>query len=172
MDFKTPHVTEEKAEWIEEQVNRMFEFSLETRRLLTADAHTTVNWMLGIELGAFGYLVSLAKAQGPTPLWVLLPLWFVVIAIGVLGCWFCTRALRVSPVHVPGNTPAALLRAGFIEYGLDEMRIADCRGVDDRTTETREENKRLGSAINQARLCLLLIPLLAALVGAIAYAFT
>lgn len=165
-------LTDDKAKWIEEQVNKMFAFSLETRRLLTADAHTTVNWMLGIVLGSFGYVVSLAKAPGPTPVWMWLPLVVVIAGVCGLGTWFYFRAMRVTPVHSPGNSPEPLLAPGFIEFSLPDMRIADCRGIDARTAETRDENKKLGRAINLARLWMLLIPALAVLASAITYAFT
>ena len=159
-------VTKEKAEFIEEQANKMYEFVLESRELLTKEAHTTLQWLFAIVVSSSGYLITLCTREHPhDPLWwVMIPLAFAALWAAAEAFKLIKNALQTKGLKPLGNSPQNLADKDFITYSEPQMRFLEAWQVQERVEDALNHNRLVGNAINQARWSVVAIPIIALLV--------
>jgi len=170
----TENVTLEKAKWVEEQANRILDFRVETRELLVKEAHTTLQWLFAIILGASGFIVSLVRPDqstslqpSPLPWWLIVPLVGVVIVASVRAIILLQKGLRIVPFPSKGNEPKNIATDSFLAHDEDLMRLVEARNLQERISEIRAGNQQIADAINRARFTIIVLAPLTVIASAL-----
>lgn len=162
---KFENMTAEKAAYIEEQANRLFDFVMKSREELNREAHTTINWLFVIIVGSAGYIASLVGWELNVKWWLLVPLF-----VGILVCVYAAirlfhRGLRTVSVIPAGNDPKNLMTDELMAYDMMWVRAAETSQLQERIDAARDYNTIVGDAINHARWCIVLLPILELLIA-------
>ena len=136
----------------------MYDFVLESREILTKEAHTTLQWLFAIVIGASGYLINLfTKTYDAQPL-NLSAIWWAVVPLTVAAGWaafeafrLIKSALRATAIFPKGNTAMNLTQDGFAALEEHQIRFLAAWGMQSRTEGAQAQNKRTGQAINVAQ---------------------
>lgn len=155
---QTDMVTEEKAKFVEEQANRLLAFTMESRAMLSKEAHTTLNWLFAVIVGSSGYVLSLFESPESVKWWIIIPLLVVGTSSAVQAAKIFHDAMRVMPVLPVGNEPKNLLTDATMQYGIEWIRISETASLQERIDKARDHNARVGDAINRARWTLTVLP--------------
>lgn len=160
-------MTDEKSRYIEEQVNKLFDFFMESRQQLSGEAHTTLNWLFVVMIGSCGYLPTLLDFKSPFQWWLIAPL-----AIGAALC-ACEAArlfyhgMQPMAVLPAGNDPKNLLKDEFLEYDIAWMRAAETAQMQERLDVARQHNIAVADSITHARWFLVILPFIEVAIGTI-----
>ena len=133
-------VTPEKAEYIEQQAEKVLEFTMDSRAKLTAEAHTTLNWLFAIIVGTAGYVVTLLEHEQGLLWWLIVPLAGAAAASACQAVRLFQGALQTLPVLPLGNDPKNLLVDELITYDLEWIRVAELSLLQERIDKAREHN--------------------------------
>lgn len=149
---------EQHAEFIEQKAGQTFDFVLESRQILSQEAHTTLNWLFAVIVGGSGYSLTLFNDDHLQ--WWLMP---TLLTIVVVASWesftLINAALLAGPVVPPGNEPNKLLTPGVIDQPIDRVRLGEAMTLQSRIERQRAHNRDVGAAINRARKRVALMPL-------------
>ena len=145
----------EKVKWVEEQANKVLNFGFESREIVIREAHTTLRWLVVVILGALGFAVHLAPAP-----WTVGPLAAVALIASAMAIHLVLRGLILDSICPPGNEPRNIATSENLERDEYTMRLAEVLSLQERITENRQDNRKIGGAVNQARCAVIcLIPL-------------
>lgn len=145
----------EKAKWVEEQVNRILDFRIESAAILRREAHTTLAWLYGIIVAASGFIVSHADKD---QLFLIVPLGVGIAVAGWEAWLLISRALMARVYPSPGNVPSNIGTPENLARSEAEMRLSEAEGVEEIITELEKINKAKADALNRARMAVALIP--------------
>lgn len=161
----TQDVTPEKAKFVEEQANKLLTFLMDARDVLRGEAHTTLQWLFAIIVGASGYVATLLQAGWPHAVkwWLVLPLTAVVIAITIEAIRLFRAALQTADVLPMGNEPKNLITDELMQYDEHLIRLAEAAQLQERIDEAAVYNQCVGDAINEARWVVAIVPIVAVL---------
>lgn len=151
-------VTEEKAKFIEDQANRLLAFTMESRAMLSKEAHTTLNWLFAVIVGSSGYVLSLFETPDNVKWWIIVPLLLVGTVSAIQAALIFHDAMRTMPVLPMGNEPKNLLTDATMQYDMEWIRISETASLQERIDKARDHNARVGDAINRARWTLTVLP--------------
>jgi len=160
------NVTADKVEFIEKQATELLKFVLESRSLLTKEAHTTLNWIFAIIIGSSGYAYKLLDSETPR-WWLVCPLIVAATLAGIQGLILFHGALRNVPILPIGNDPKNLATDTFMAYEVHWMRLAEACQLQERIDDARDHNGRVGDVINKTRWAIASVPIIACAVAAI-----
>lgn len=156
-------VTPEKVDFVEAQANKMLTFVLQSRELLVKEAHTTLQWLFAITVGAAGYVVRLVEVWDAksSKWWIVGPL-ATVAAVGTIAAISLFRtALRTFAVPSMGNEPRFLATDEMMAHDEHIIRLVEAGQLQERIENALAHNRRVGRAINQARWVVVLVPIAA-----------
>ena len=162
------NLTPGKVKFVEEQANNMLDFVMESRAMLTKEAHTTLNWLLSVVVAGSGYIISLANEAEPR-LWLFPALSVVVVACACQAVRIINQALRSCDVPPKGNLPAHLLTDELMQHQEHEVRAAEVAQLQERIETALAYNAKVGDVVNAARYNLSALPVLASAVGIVGY---
>ncbi|MEQ1830010.1 MAG: hypothetical protein ABL921_28875 [Pirellula sp.] len=166
---KFENVTPAKVAFVEEQANKMLAFVLESRAILTREAHTTLQWLFAIIVGGSGYAATLMRLPTGQHVkwWLMAPLTWAVAVAAFEAVRLFHSALRAVEVLPMGNEPAKLATDELMAYDVHWMRLAEAAQLQERIEKAVHHNSFVGDAINEARWVVALLPILALLAAGI-----
>lgn len=164
-------VTPEKAEFIELKIGEMYDFALESKRLLCNEAHTTLNWLFAIVVGGTSYAVN-QIVDGKVQWWLLIPVLLMVTAGVIQSVLLFHGALRALGIYPKGNSPQNLITDDFMQLDLKWMRLNEAAAMHERIKSLLDQNRSTGKAINRARWCVVILPFFAVAGSLVGLLFT
>ncbi len=98
---------DEKAEWLEKQVEERLKFGLESREVLIKESHTTLNWLMAIVATPAAFIAS--NVMSPTVNWpVCLALSIPVVAAAIMAIYLVKHALQAVDTYGLETFPRTL----------------------------------------------------------------
>ena len=150
-------LNDEKVKYVEGKAAECYTYLMESRDILLREAHTTINWLFAVIVGATGYLLKLLES--PDGKW---PLIIALAVVGLAASWQSLKlfrdALRSKPVIPAGNHPKNLFTDELMACEIHEIRYAETELMQERLNIATEHNRNVGDAINHARMMLSLLP--------------
>tara|TARA_R100000750_G_C2343891_1_gene95417 strand:- start:1976 stop:2506 length:531 start_codon:yes stop_codon:yes gene_type:complete len=160
------NVTLEKAEYVEKQAERTLEFAMESRKLLTQEAHTTINWLFAIILGCSGYTATLLESRH-IPWWLVITLFFVTLISGWQAVSLFSISLTARELIPPGNVPKNLITDSMLQYDIKWIRLAESVTLQERIQLAQDHNHDSANAVNKSRWVIAFLPIIAIAIGII-----
>lgn len=146
----TESITAEHVEFIEQQANMLFDFVLESRRLLRDDAHATLRAIYLMVLFSFWCLwASFVADRASMAVW--LPLAEMMTLGVLLQAGLLRGAMRARPLLPKGNSPKNLLNGENFSQPVHLVRLAEVMSLQERIDEAMDCNRRTAASINAAR---------------------
>lgn len=157
-------LTAEKVDFVEEQANKRLNFAISRREFLVKEAHTTLQWLFGIIVGASGYLVTLIR-EGDSERAVVTALVFAALAAAGGAAQLMYRSLMTASMIPPGNIPSNLVTMELMSHEAHVIRLAEACNLEERIAAMAKSNHRSGDAINMARWFVISVPLVSAIIA-------
>ena len=147
-------------DWVEEQALENLRFHIQSAELIAKEANTTLTLLLAGVGGASAYVVKLLEPGHPV--WLLAAAIAFGITLLCLSGWLIHGCMKIEIIHAPTNEPRNIFQP---EFTLISIKKVEFGNLQVRIDQTAARNARVADRLNRIRLCALLTPLIAAVVG-------